>query len=190
MPAQPDFQRQLESIGELVKKVERAGDPALRATAAELIESVMALHGAALERVLEIVTSAGDAGQGILDRLGRDDLTGSLLVLYGMHPVPFEERIQKGIEKARARLRSRGGDVELVAVVDGDVRVRLSANGHGCGSTPEAFQEIVEENIYQAAPDIGKLTIDGAPTSNGFVPISTLSNGHQLAGAVMSKKGA
>ena len=47
----------------------------------------MELHGAGLERMLEIVRANGDSGQLILDSLGRDDMVSSLLVLYGLHPV-------------------------------------------------------------------------------------------------------
>ena len=41
------FQKQIERIGEIVERLESSADPNARAMAKELIESLMALHGAA-----------------------------------------------------------------------------------------------------------------------------------------------
>ena len=66
----------------------------------------MDLHGAAIERILEIVTKAGEAGARILRSLGTDELVGSLLVLYDLHPKDFATRVHRGVEKARKMLDS------------------------------------------------------------------------------------
>ena len=44
------------------------------------------------------------------------------MVLYGVHPVPLEERVSRAIEKLAPQLRKRSGTVELLDV--GDVVVR------------------------------------------------------------------
>jgi len=149
-----DVQRQLESIAELVRKIETAADPSVRADARKLVESLMSLHGGGLERTLEIISTTGATGQAIIDRLGADPMMSSLLVLYGIHPLDFETRVNQGIEKARSYLR-------------------LKANGHGCGSNPAALKEAVEELIYESAPDVAMLTIEGAEPQS-FVPITAL----------------
>ena len=46
------------------------------------------------------------------------------LLLYALHPVELETRVP-GRAKASAYLRSHGGDVELLAIVDGRVRMRV-----------------------------------------------------------------
>lgn len=80
--------------------------------------------------------------------------------------------------------------MELLSIRDGEVRLRLEANGHGCGSTAEALQEIVEEAVYQEAPDVTALLIEGAGEKQGFVslemlrasvPATNASNGHAPA---------
>ena len=48
------FQKQMQRIGEIVEQLESAADPNSRAMAKELLESLMALHGAAMERILEL----------------------------------------------------------------------------------------------------------------------------------------
>jgi len=169
MAGQPEFQRRLESIEDLLKRIEASADPHVRATAQELLQVVMDLFGAGLERILEIAHSAGDPGHSLVDRLGRDDLVSSLLALYGLHPLTLEARVERAIEKVRPSLRKRGGEVELLDVTDGTVTLKLNANGHA-----QALKELVEEAVYQAAPDIASLVIEGAEQRQGFVPLEML----------------
>jgi hypothetical protein len=105
----------------------------------------------------------------MLGSLGRDELVSSLLVLYGLHPLSLEERIHQSIEKANRQMRSRSATVELASLEDGALRLNLKANGHG-----PALKEVVEAAIWQAAPDITSLAIDGAEEKQGFVPLEVL----------------
>jgi hypothetical protein len=170
MTGTPEFQRRLESIESLIRQIEAPGDPNVRTAARELVQLVMELHGAGLERILEILRSAGDSGQLILGSLGRDEMVSSLLVLYGLHPLSLEERLHQAIEKANRQMRSRDGKVELLGMEDGAVRLHLKANGHG-----PALKDIVEAAIWQAAPDIASLVIEGAEEKQGFVPLEMLA---------------
>jgi hypothetical protein len=170
MTGTPDFQRRLESIESVIRQIEATGDPNVRTAARELVQLVMELHGAGLERILEILRSAGDPGQSVIGSLGRDEMVSSLLVLYGLHPLGIEERLHQAIEKANRQMRSREGKVELVGIEDGVVRLNLKANGHG-----PALKEVVEAAIWQAAPDIASLVIDGAEEKQGFVPLEMLA---------------
>ena len=90
----------------------------------------MDLHAAALEKMLEII-----ADPLVIARLGRDDLVGSVLLLYGLHPVDFETRVGQALDQARPLLNSHGGDVELVNLAGGMVRLRLVGSCHGCPSS-------------------------------------------------------
>ena len=177
MAAQAEFQQRLKSIEQLTKEIESTADPALRASVQELVRLVMDLHGAGLERMLEVIRAPGDGGEVLIHKLGRDELVASLLVLYGLHPLNLEARVVQALVKAGSKLRSHQGEVELLSIEDGAVRLRLQANGHGCGSTAPALNEIVEDAVYQAAPDITSLVIEGAEEKEdkrGFVPLEML----------------
>jgi Fe-S cluster biogenesis protein NfuA len=174
MPAQPEFQQRLKSIETLLGQVEAAADPSLRTTVQQLIQLVMDLHGAGLERMLELIGATGDAGASIIQKLGRDELVASLLVLYGLHPLDLEARINQALDKVRPRLRGHEGEVELLGIQEGAVRLRLHANGHGCGSTAQALKEMVEETVYQGAPDVVSLVIETGAEKQAFVPIEML----------------
>jgi len=174
MTGTPEFQQRLESIEVVIRQIEATGDPNVRNAARELVQLVMELHGAGLERIMEILRSHGEAGQSLLGSLGRDDMVSSLLVLYGLHPLSLEERVHQALEKANRQIRSRSATVELLGMGDGAVRLALKANGHG-----PALKQVVEAAIYQAAPDITSLVIDGAEDKQAFVPLEMLG-GHSL----------
>ena len=167
MPEQQEFQQRLQSIERLLSDIEAAADPNLRRTVQELVQLIMDLHGAGLARMLELISS-GEGGSDIVSRLSRDELVGSLLVLYGLHPIDLEARVGQALEKVRARLRAHSGEVQLLSIQDGVVRLRLDANN------ANALRETIEQTIYQYAPDVTAPVIEGAGAKPGFVPIEML----------------
>ena len=169
MPEQTEFQRRLDSIEELLRKIESASDPHVRSTAQELVQVVMELHGAGLERILDILQAGGEEGRSAIESLSRDDLVSSLLVLYGLHPRSMEDRLTHALDKLRPSLKKRGGEVELLQVIEGSVKLRLRANGQAA-----SLKEMVEGAVYQAAPDITGLVIEGPDERQGFVPLDML----------------
>jgi Fe-S cluster biogenesis protein NfuA len=170
-------QQQTGRIEELIRKLESSADPGSLATARELVQSLMELYGAGLERISEIVATKGAAGREILDELGRDELVGNLLAANGLHPVDLETRVRRAIEKLGARFRSQGS-VVLLGIEEGVVRLRLESSGSGCGSSAGSLKSAVEEAMYEAAPDLIQLAIEtvGEQTAaSGFVPLEKLA---------------
>jgi hypothetical protein len=183
VPEETDFQRQAERIGELVRGLENIADPAARAVARELVQSLMELHGAGLERVLEIVFRSGDQGARIIDDLGKDPLVSSLLVLYGIHPDDVETRVQRKLRQIDSKLHKMGAGVTSVSVNGSEIRLHVKVDGHACGSTSRTVKSVVEEAIYEAAPDLTSLIVEGLeePVSSGFVGLSTLSSAPRVS---------
>ncbi len=170
------FREQIGRIEELLQNVEANTDPAMRAMAKELVQSVMDLHSATVERILEIVTKAGEPGTGILRSLGTDELVGSLLVLYDLHPEDFATRVRRGIEKARQILARRAASVHELAIGDATVRLKIETHGHNCGSTTAELQSIVQGALFEAAPDAAEVIIEPMQSEpgSGFVPLDSL----------------
>ena len=107
------LQQRMQRIAELVRRLDSAADSGVRAQSRELLEAVMDLHGEALERVLQRLRGGGEAGAAILDSLGADPVVASVLLLYGLHPLDFETRVRRAIEKVRPTLRSYGSDAGI-----------------------------------------------------------------------------
>jgi Fe-S cluster biogenesis protein NfuA len=171
-----DFRQDIQRIGGLVQEIESIADPAIRATTKDLVQSLMDLHGAALEKALEIVAETGETGTSIIDRLGRDSLVSSVLILYGLHPEDLESRVVKAVDRVRHQLRKQGCEVELLGVYDGAIQIRVETGSHTCGSTAKTVQATLEAAMYDAAPDLTSLVIEGLEEkpASGFVALDKL----------------
>jgi Fe-S cluster biogenesis protein NfuA len=97
----------------------------------------------------------------IIGRLGRDSLVSSVLILYGLHPEDLETRVAKAVDRIRPQLRKQGCEVELLGVNEGVIRLRVQTGSHTCGSTAKTVQATLEGAIYDAAPDMSSLVIEG-----------------------------
>jgi Fe-S cluster biogenesis protein NfuA len=176
-----DFREDMQQIGELVQQIESIADPAARASTKKLVQSIMDLHRRALENALDVVAAAGEPGMSIIDRLGDDPLVSSVLILYGLHPEDLQTRVTKAVDRIRPQLRKQGCEVELLDVNEGAIRVRVETGSHSCGSTAKTLQASLEGAIYDAAPDLTSLVIEGfeEKPASGFVALEKLMAGAQ-----------
>jgi hypothetical protein len=172
-----EFQERIQRIEELVRRLEKAPDAALRATAQELLQGVMDLHGRALDRMLTILSEHEVQAAAIIDVLGRDELVGNVLLLHGLHPEDLETRIQGALEKIESVLRGYGARAKMLGAPGGNVRLEVS----GVRSAPEAraTKTAIEEALYQAAPDVASLTVLGLQqfSTPDFVSLEALRTG-------------
>ena len=176
MAEEREFQQQLQEIVGLVHDLETIADPASRGSAQKLVQLLMDLHAKAFERSLEIIFGSARAGSQLIDELGEDPLVGSLLVLYGLHPEDLRTRVERKLEQTRAKLHKMGAEVTLLAVEEGNVRVQAKVEGHACGSTKQSVRAAVEAALFEAAPDLTSLSVEGLdPPTGGFVAVSQLS---------------
>ena len=134
----------------------------------------MDLHGEALDRVLQRLRGGGEAGEAILDSLGADPVVASVLLLYGLHPLDFETRVRRAIEKVRPALRSYGSDAELSSVNAGAVRIRV--RGVDSAFTARTVKSAIEDELYAAAPDAVSLVLLGLEkfAAPDFVPLEKI----------------
>jgi Fe-S cluster biogenesis protein NfuA/nitrite reductase/ring-hydroxylating ferredoxin subunit len=161
MSDKKEFQQSLEKIESLVRMIESSADSNLRASAIELMQALMNLHSAGIERMMEITFDSGEQGSHIIDSFARDDMVASLLLLYGLHPLDMESRIRQALDKVRPYLHSHGGDVELLNINDGVVHLALQGSCDGCASSAMTLKLAIEEAIYEAAPDAIALEVEG-----------------------------
>lgn len=177
-----EFQEKIQQLGKLIAQFDQMPDGPQKNGCKELVQLLMDVHGAGLERVLEIVFENEASGAAIIDKLGQDSIAGSLLLLYSLHPDDLETRLRRAMERMRPRLRKLACIAELVRVVEGVVQVRVTT-GHSCGSSTKDVKAIVEEGVYEFAPDVTSLEIVGLvePSPSGFVALESLVP-HSLVG--------
>ena len=152
-PQRGEFRLQTERVEKLAARLESAGDPEIRATALDLVQSVVELHGAALQRLVDSLMQTPDGERALSEAL-QNDLISSMFLLHNLHPDDLETRVLRGIEKARPYLKSHGGDLELAAVRDGIVHLRLHGTCGSCPSSSITLKNAVEDALFEVAPDI------------------------------------
>jgi len=155
-----EFQARLQRLDALLQEVERWSDPEAQAQVRAIVQAVLDLHGAGLERILDHLAAAGESAA-VLDACARDEIVAGLLLLHNLHPLELETRVRQALEEVRPRLHSHGGDVELLDVRDGIVRLRLEGNCNGCPSSAVTMRQTVEEAILGKAPDVAAIEVEG-----------------------------
>ena len=169
MDSTENFGQRVQRIEDLVNEIKAIADPKTKACATELVQSLMSLHGAALERMMTVIAEAVEP-RAIIDSFAGDTLVASLLVLYGLHPESLEERVGKALDRARPSLLRHGGSVEMLTIQDGLVRLRLQVRSNERASV-ESLQAAIENGIYDAAPDVAGISFQDVVI---FVPIEDL----------------
>jgi Fe-S cluster biogenesis protein NfuA/nitrite reductase/ring-hydroxylating ferredoxin subunit len=151
--------RDLRAVGtrieELLGRLRDRGDPTTAETAEELVRLVVEFYGAGLERVVEL------AGEDVLERLVKDELVASLLVLHDLHPKDTETRVLEALDQVRPYLGSHAGGVELLGVdPQGVVRLRLEGSCDGCPSSIMTVKLAIERAIEEAAPEVTAVEVE------------------------------
>jgi Fe-S cluster biogenesis protein NfuA len=65
-----------------------------------------------------------------------------------------EKKVQNALAEIRPRIQADGGDIELVAVENGIVKVRLQGACSGCPMAALTLKQGVERFIKQKVPEI------------------------------------
>jgi Fe-S cluster biogenesis protein NfuA len=66
----------------------------------------------------------------------------------------MREKVQAALDKVRPALQRDGGDVELIDVADGVVKVRLKGACGGCPMSTMTLKMGIERTIKQEIPEI------------------------------------
>ena len=166
-----EFQLHARKVGELVERVSALPDQEARIMALELVQSIMDLHGATISRIVEQLEAAGEPGRSWLAKLASDPMICGLLVLYGIHPVPLEQRVEQAVQKLVPQLRKSGMRVRVLGITDGTLRLDLEKEARERHS-PEKIKATIEQAILEAAPEVVEIIIGGLTSS--FVPIEMI----------------
>jgi Fe-S cluster biogenesis protein NfuA/nitrite reductase/ring-hydroxylating ferredoxin subunit len=134
----------IAQVERLLEEVDERGE--------ELVQALLDLYGEGLRRILTRVDPAA---------LVEDELLSQLLLLHDLHPIPLDARLHDALESVRPYLESHGGNVELVDVDGGVVRVRLSGSCDGCPSSTMTLKLAIEDAIQRMAPEVERVEAEG-----------------------------
>jgi hypothetical protein len=174
--SEKEFRQKVRQLGTLVGELDQIQGNGSKDAARELVQLLMEIHGTGLERIMELVFESGAEGEAMIGKLGQDPIVRNLLLLYSLHPEDIETRVLKALDAVCSRLRKFDSKVELISIRDGAVQLQFYNSGHPHGSAVSNLRSIVEEGIYDLAPDLASLTILGLEDegASGFVPLESL----------------
>jgi hypothetical protein len=154
------FQERMQRIEELIAAIQEHANPVVRASAVELVRTLLDVHRAGLAQTLEQIARQGEPGQVILNDLLQNDLVSRLLLLHGLHPVDLQTRLERALDSLRPRLQSFGADAELAQATHEVVEMRVrGGSGH--------VHRLLEEAILAAAPDVLRIEFANADAPRG-----------------------
>ena len=150
-----------------------SGGAVARERAEQLVREVTDLYGAVLERMMNVALAADPD---LADRFAADDLVASLLLVHGLHPSGVERRVSDALDSVRPYLGSHGGDVSLLGVDDGVVRLQFQGSCKSCPSSAVTLELAVEDAVRAAAPEISSIEVVAADEDprSGVIPAESL----------------
>jgi Fe-S cluster biogenesis protein NfuA/nitrite reductase/ring-hydroxylating ferredoxin subunit len=151
----------LDRVRRLTERVEAIEDPAARGAAQELVAAILEMHGAGLAKIGEVLAEAGVAGEEARRKLLDDGVVASLLLIHDLYPVPLEERVREALEGVRPYMESHEGNVELLGVSGGVVRIALKGSCDGCPASASTLELAIREALEREAPDMVGLEVEG-----------------------------
>ena len=155
-----DARERVGRVEALLDRLDALPDAAARDTATEAVEALLELYGEGLARLVGHVAERDDGR--LAAAVAGDELVSHLLLLHGLHPVPLEARVRGALDEVRPYLESHGGDVDLLGVEDGVVRLALRGSCDGCASSTATLKLAIEDAIHKAAPDVEGIEAEGA----------------------------
>jgi Fe-S cluster biogenesis protein NfuA/nitrite reductase/ring-hydroxylating ferredoxin subunit len=145
-----DFDAAVAELTQLVETLERDGDE----RALLLLQLVDAIHRPALERI-----AAGELEHPVVQ---------AVLSMY-LDPIEPELLAEEALDTVRPYIESHGGQVELLAVDEGVVRVRLQGACVGCAGSAVTLRRGVEEALRAHMPAFTELV---AEEEQGDAPVT------------------
>jgi Fe-S cluster biogenesis protein NfuA len=172
--------KQAQEIERLIREVEAITEPDLREKIVTLVQSVLGFHAAGIERLTQIVAAEGEGSGSLLEKLASDRLVGSLLLLYGVHPLSLEVRVEQAIDRLRSNPALNAGTLEVAGISDQVLRLRLAHDQQRCHSSKQTLRTAIEDALYEAAPDLDEIQFidDVQQASVNFVPLISLRGDH------------
>jgi Fe-S cluster biogenesis protein NfuA len=178
-----EIRGRLSRLEDVLSQLERTPG-ATAGLALEAVESLAAVYGEALRRIVD------RGGEEVVAALADDELVGHLLVLHDLHPASLPERLDRALDEIRPYVRSHGGAVEIAGVEDGVVTVRMSGSCDGCTGASATLEAGIREALLAAAPELVDVVAvdDGGtahppPASKPVIPLESLRNPVGAGGA-------
>jgi Fe-S cluster biogenesis protein NfuA len=157
-----EFEEVLPRIADLAEQLAEHPDPPTSEIAVELLDWIDVFHANGIGRIIEMIREwRGDV---LLEQVAADPVAGVLLRAYGLgDEVDLDEArvaVQTALSEVRPYLHSHGGDMEVVSIVDGVVRLKLHGSCDGCTASDATIMEQVESSLRKHWVDYRRVEVE------------------------------
>lgn len=153
-----EFAHLLAWVGEGVERMEQIADERTRTEVFALLDGIDAVHRHALGRLMERLTELG--GAGLAAQIAQDPMVQTLLEMYDLAAVDEREQVETALGNVYPYIESHGGRLELLAVEEGSVRVRLSGACGDCPGSSGTLTRVVEAALREGYPGFRALVAE------------------------------
>jgi len=149
----------LERMGTLIEQLENLPDDQVRSQVFELLDWMEAYHRESIHRLIDLLPpEALEAAKG-------DPLLLPMLEAYEVIGGDHEEAdalalVEEALQQVRPYIHSHGGEMELLSVEAGVVRLSLMGSCDGCPSSAITLTQGVEEAIRQRWSGLRRLEVE------------------------------
>ena len=163
-------------MGQIIEELEELGDESVKEKVFELLDWVDAFHREAVGRI------AGLLPLETLGSLREDPVVERLLETYvdeEEEPEDLAATLEDALDEIRPYLHSHGGEMEVLDVSDGVVRLRLMGSCDGCPSSTLTLTQGVEKILRERWPSFRGIEVEGAeeeetPTQQKLLSIQSM----------------
>ncbi len=157
-----EFAEILPLIGELAERLAEHEDKDVADTATEMLDWIDVFHANGVGRLVEMIREW--RGEILLEAVAADPVAGVLLQAYGLGDDTDLDAarvsVQAALAEVRPYLHSHGGDMEVVHIEDGVVRLKLHGSCDGCTASDATIIEQVEAAMKEHWIDFRRIEVE------------------------------
>ena len=183
------FEDVLPRIAELAERLAEHDDNDVADTAIEMLDWIDVFHANGVGRMVEMLREW--RGEILLEAVAADPVAGALLAAYGLGDDTDLDAarvsVQAALAEVRPYLNSHGGDMEVVHIEDGVVRLKLHGSCDGCTASDATIIEQVETALKEHWIDYRRIEVEEMTADPHPPPVAgNVTTGLQIASSKKS----
>ena len=184
-----EFDQILPRIADLAERLAEHENKDVADTAIEMLDWIDVFHANGVGRMVEMLREW--RGEILLEAVAADPVAGALLRAYGLGDDTDLDAarvsVQAALEEVRPYLHSHGGDMEVVHLEDGVVRLKLHGSCDGCTASDATIIEQVEAALKYHWVDFRRIEVEEMTAEPHPPPVvGSITTGLQITSRKMS----